>query len=122
MLETHSLLLQTLARIESIEILEEEAEAPPAATALLGSTKLLVPMAGLIDVEAERSRLRKQQDKLAVERGRAAQKLQNESFVDRAPADVVAKERQRLKELEGALSELNERLQKLDTLRAASTD
>ena len=75
-----------------------------------------------IDVEAERSRLQKQQDKLAVDRERAAQKLQNESFVNRAPADVVAKERQRLEELEGALSELRERLQKLDTLRAASTD
>jgi len=121
MLETHSPLVAALARIESIEILDDESQAPPAATALLGTTKLLVPMAGLIDVEAEWSRLQKQRDKLQLDRQRAEQKLQNESFVGRAPAAVVAKERQRLAELGAALTELDERLQKLEALRSETT-
>ncbi len=122
MLATHSPLLQALARTESIDIIDDESAAPPAATALLGTTKLLVPMAGLIDVEAEWSRLQKQREKLQFDRERADLKLQNESFVDRAPAAVVAKERQRLAELGGALAELDERLQKLEALRSETAD
>ena len=118
LLETHAHLLQTLARAESIRLLENESEAPPAATALLGATKLLVPMAGLIDIEAEWSRLSKQREKQRTERERAAQKLANESFVSRAPAAVVEKEKLRLAELDSALGELDERLERLRELRA----
>lgn len=118
LLETHAHLLQTLARAESIRLLENESEAPPAATALLGATKLLVPMAGLIDIEAEWSRLSKQREKQRTERERAAQKLTNESFVSRAPAAVVEKEKLRLAELDSALGELDERLERLRELRA----
>jgi valyl-tRNA synthetase len=75
-------------------------------------------MAGLIDIEAEWSRLSKQREKQRTERERAAQKLTNESFVSRAPAAVVEKEKLRLAELDSALGELDERLERLRELRA----
>jgi valyl-tRNA synthetase len=75
-------------------------------------------MAGLIDIEAEWSRLSKQREKQRTERERAAQKLANESFVSRAPAAVVEKEKLRLAELDSALGELDERLERLRELRA----
>ena len=74
-------------------------------------------MAGLIDVEAEWARLQKQFDKQSQDRDKTARKLENESFVNRAPTDVVEKERSRLSELDGALAELGERLQRLESLR-----
>jgi len=75
-------------------------------------------MAGLIDIEAEWSRLSKQREKQRTERERAAQKLENEAFVSRAPAAVVEKEKLRLAELDSALGELDERLERLRELRA----
>ena len=84
--------------------------------ALLGGMKILVPMAGLIDVAAERARLRKRRDKVAAETEKITAKLANESFVSRAPEDVVAKERGRQADLQRDLSQLDEQIAKLGEL------
>ena len=68
------------------------------ATALAGETTLLLPLSGLIDREAERERLDKELERLLGEIQRAQAKLSNEKFVERAPAEVVEKERRRLEE------------------------
>ncbi|MEQ8801500.1 MAG: class I tRNA ligase family protein, partial [Haliea sp.] len=105
-LRENTAFLTKLARLESIEWLLPEAEAPVAATALVGELELLVPMAGLIDKDSELARLGKEIEKLEKEQARLQGKLGNSSFVDRAPAEVVARERDKLAAQQQALEKL----------------
>ncbi len=110
------LLLQRVGRVESVTILADGEQPPAAATALLGDMRLLVPMKGLIDVEAERARLDKQMDKVRADLARTTGKLGNENFVNNAPPAVVTQERERAVEFEKTISQLKEQLEKLDEL------
>ncbi|MDX1635411.1 MAG: valine--tRNA ligase [Marinobacter sp.] len=97
--------LSSLAKLESLQWLGER-DAPMAATQLVGEMEVLVPMAGLIDKDAELARLDKELDRLGKEIARLEAKLGNEKFTAKAPADVVAKEQARLDEAQGSLSRL----------------
>ncbi len=108
--------LKNLGRIESVTWLGNSQEAPESATALVGEMKILIPMAGLIDKEAEESRLNKEITKLSSEIARVEGKLSNASFVDKAPPAVVDKERQKLNDLKTALQQLAEQLTKISSL------
>jgi len=110
------LLLQRVGRVESVQVIDADEEPPAAATALLGNMRLLVPMKGLIDVDAERARLDKQMDKVRSDLARTQGKLGNESFVNNAPAAVVTQERERAVEFEKTISQLAEQLDKLEEL------
>jgi valyl-tRNA synthetase len=112
----HAHLLERVGRVESIAVLSEGEQPPASATALLGDMRLLVPMKGLIDVEAERARLDKQLEKTRAELAKASGKLANEKFVNNAPAAVVTQERERVVEFEKTITQLTEQLVKLDTL------
>jgi valyl-tRNA synthetase len=93
-------------------------EAPPqSATALLGDMKILVPMAGLIDVEAELTRLGKRKSKAVQELARCEAKLANARFVDSAPAEIVAQERDRVAEFQRELAQLDMQLARVTSLR-----
>jgi len=105
-LKAMDIYVKNLARIESVDVLEAGTEAPQSATALIGKLKILVPMAGLIDVEAELARLSKQIAKLEQGVKQLSGKLSNDKFVANAPAAVVAKEREKLAEMQTALDEL----------------
>jgi valyl-tRNA synthetase len=96
--------LQKLAKLESIEWLAPGAEAPAAATQLHGALEILVPMAGLIDVAAEQARLDKEIAKLEGGIKAVGGKLGNAKFVDNAPEAVVAKEREKLAEMETSVA------------------
>ncbi|WP_443190100.1 valine--tRNA ligase [Pseudomonas indica] len=109
-------LLKKLAKLESVRILEGGEEAPLAATALVGEMEVLVPMAGLIDKDAELARLDKEIQRLGGEVQRVGGKLSNASFVDKAPAEVIAKERAKLAEAELALGKLNEQRERIASL------
>ncbi|PAU61217.1 valine--tRNA ligase [Pseudomonas indica] len=109
-------LLKKLAKLESVRILEAGEEAPLAATALVGEMEVLVPMAGLIDKDAELARLDKEIQRLGGEVQRVGGKLSNASFVDKAPAEVIAKERAKLAEAELALGKLNEQRERIASL------
>ncbi|MEX2257330.1 MAG: valine--tRNA ligase [Woeseia sp.] len=114
--ERHAALLQRVGRVESVRALDAGEEPPAAATALLGDLRLLVPMEGLIDVDAERQRLAKQRDRVQADLERSRAKLDNPKFVNNAPADVVTKEQARITEFERQLSRFAEQLEKLDRL------
>jgi valyl-tRNA synthetase len=101
--------LSKLASLESITWLEDPAAAPLCATALAGDLEILVPMAGLIDVDAELARLDREIDKISIEVKKLSGKLSNAKFVDNAPDEVVAKERQKLEDFEGSVSQLQEK-------------
>jgi valyl-tRNA synthetase len=108
--------LKSLARVESVEWLNAKTEAPESATALVGEMKLLIPMAGLIDKDAEVARLGKDIDKRQKDIARLEGKLSNASFVDKAPEAVVEKERVKLAEQKKALEQLQEQLEKIKQL------
>jgi valyl-tRNA synthetase len=108
--------LTTLAKLDSIDILPTEAEAPMAVTQLIGNLELLVPMADLIDKDAEVSRLQKEIGKLDKEVSRLAGKLNNPKFVDKAPADVVAKENEKLDGYKNDQQKLLEQIEKIKAM------
>ncbi|MCX2779026.1 valine--tRNA ligase [Microbulbifer thermotolerans] len=116
LLEQARSLLLKLASLESITWLADGESAPASATALVGDMELLVPMAGLIDVQAETARLQKEIDKLAKERSRLENKLENPKFVDKAPAEVVAKERDKLADVLSAQARLQQQLEAISKL------
>lgn len=88
--------IKSMARLASITVLADGEEAPVSVTKLVSGTELLIPMAGLIDKDAELARLDKELEKVLKEIESIESKLANEGFVSRAPAAVVEKERERL--------------------------
>ena len=109
-------LLNKLAKLESVRVLAAGEEAPMSATTLVGEMEVLVPMAGLIDKDAELARLDKEIGRLEGEVKRVGGKLANEGFVAKAPAEVLEKERAKLAEAEQALAKLVDQRQRIATL------
>jgi len=83
------------------------------AQAILDETTIVLPLEGLIDIPAERARLAKDRDKLAAEAKKIAQKLGNADFVSRAPAEVVAENRERLETAQSEIARLQAALDRL---------
>ena len=105
-LQENESFLMNLAKLEAITVLKAGEQAPASAAQLIGSMDLLIPMAGLIDKDAELSRIAKQLEKTEQELGRVAGKLANEGFVAKAPEAVLEKERAKQAELEQAVAKL----------------
>ncbi len=135
-------LIRRLARLERIESVDNEydssacagdaATAPlhsadaesrdpsaGCATALVGELRLLIPLAGLVDVAEELARLTKQLEREKKGLEIVAKKLANEKFVGNAPAEVVDKERQRRSDHEATIRDLQRQIERLDVLRNA---
>ncbi|MCW8194276.1 valine--tRNA ligase [Proteobacteria bacterium 005FR1] len=108
--------LSKLAKLESIQWLAAGDEEPLAATALVGNMDILVPMADLIDKEEESKRLQKEIEKRRKELKQVEGKLGNANFVDKAPADVVEKEKAKALDLSSALQKLESQLSKIEAL------
>ncbi|WP_019571120.1 valine--tRNA ligase [Thioalkalivibrio sp. ALMg3] len=102
----HRGLLEFLAKPESVTWLDTADEAPESAMALVDDMQLLIPLAGLIDKDAELARLDKEIGKLDKNLEQSEQRLSNASFVDRAPAEVVQKERDRVAEMHATRDQL----------------
>jgi valyl-tRNA synthetase len=102
-----------LARVDAPQWIISGADEPAAAAAVVGSMRVLIPLAGLIDVGAEKSRLSKEISKIEGEIKKCEGKLGNANFVANAPAEVVAQERQRIADWGTQLTALREQLQKL---------
>ncbi len=115
-LEDNYVSLSKLAKLEKITWLEDDEEAPMSATKLVGKMEVLVPMAGLIDKDAELGRLKKEMEKLQKEVGRLEGKLGNEKFVASAPEEVVAKEREKLASAQSSQAKLQEQYKKIEAL------
>jgi valyl-tRNA synthetase len=115
-LDKHSVYLQKLGRLESITWLKEHDSVPESATALVGGMKILIPMAGLIDKEAELARLEKEIQRIKKDLPRIEGKLNNPNFVDKAPQAVIDKEKDKLKALQVSLQNLQQQFEKIGTL------
>ncbi|ATZ73787.1 valine--tRNA ligase [Idiomarina sp. X4] len=115
-IENNESFLSSLAKLESIEFIDSDDGAPASMTALVDSLKLHIPMAGLIDKDAELQRLQKAIEKAEKEWQRLNGKLSNENFVSKAPEAVIAKEREKLAEAEATLKQLKEQQEKINAL------
>ena len=109
-------LLMRLAKLERIDWLAPDADAPPHALQLVGDLRVMVPLAGLIDVDEERARLGKDLERRQKDLARIETKLGNEKFVGNAPAEVVEKERRKAAEQRSAIELLESQLKQLDEL------
>jgi len=114
--EKNETFIMTLAKLETVDFISNNDNAPESSTALVGEMKLLIPLAGLIDKDAEMARLNKEIGKLQSNLDKSSAKLTNPKFVDKAPAAVVEKERARVTEMETALKQLQEQLVKISAL------
>ncbi|WP_067585153.1 valine--tRNA ligase [Endozoicomonas ascidiicola] len=115
-LEDNLTFLKSLAKLDDIRVLEAGEEAPMSTTQLVGSMEVLVPMAGLIDKDKEIARLSKELDRYAKEVARFEGKLNNEKFISKAPAEVVASEKAKLAEAQAAKAKLAEQLEAIKAL------
>ncbi|MEY2707030.1 MAG: hypothetical protein RI905_781 [Pseudomonadota bacterium] len=107
--------IQALAKLSEVQIYEDDAalekDGAGAPVAIVGNTKILLKVE--IDVAAEKARLGKEIERISGEIAKANSKLNNESFVARAPEAVVVQEKQRLADFESLLEKLNSQLSRL---------
>jgi valyl-tRNA synthetase len=108
--ETH---LQRLARVKELKSGEMLAKPSHAATAVVSSLEIFIPLEGLIDLEVERERLSKRIQEMEGRLSAVEKKLQNESFLKRAPAEVVDHERAKQADYQEKLNKLQENYQAL---------
>jgi len=120
LLSTSEPLLAALARVDAVSIAPTGSARPRgSATAVIGDAELLVPLKGVVDLDAERLRLGKEKARLEKDVELAERKLGNEKFVSRAPAEVVAKERDRANEARAKLVRVDEALARLEEVEEA---
>jgi valyl-tRNA synthetase len=114
-LQQSSDLIKRLARVERLEILAGEAP-KGAAQIVLDEATIFLPLAGVIDVAQERTRLKRELDKARSESEKIEKKLGNEQFLAKANPDVVAEQRQKLAEASLAVSKLTQALERLGAI------
>lgn len=114
--EKYEHILKAMSKIKQLHFLLPDEKVPVSATAVLGDIELLIPMADLIDKEAELSRLAKELAKLDKDIDLAQGKLNNPKFTDKAPADIIAKEQEKLAQALLAKDKLIEHKVRIETL------
>ena len=102
-----------LARVEAPQWIDSGAAEPAAAAAVVSALRVMIPLAGLIDLDAEKSRLTKEITRIETEIKKCEGKLGNANFVANAPAEVVQQERQRIADWTQQIVALREQAQKL---------
>ena len=112
----HQGVLYALGGIQRVDWLPEEEKPPQAAIALIGEMKLLVPLAGLVNAAAEIVRLEKQIARINKQLAQAQARLNNESFITRAPKELVAAQRDNANNYRMQLDRLSEQISVLETL------
>lgn len=115
-LENNRTLIQAMAKLDAIRVLEATEEAPLSVAKLVNNAELLVPMAGFINKEAELARLTKEIEKYQGEIQRIENKLANEAFVAKAPPAVIEKERAKMAEYAEGLNKLKQQYLAIEAL------
>jgi len=115
-LENNLTVIQSLAKLDTVTVIADGDTIPACATALVAKSELMIPMAGLIDKEAELGRLKNEVTRVQGEIKRISGKLNNQGFVAKAPEAVVEKEREKLKGYQDTLIKLEEQKMTIATL------
>lgn len=99
--------IATLAKVEELRCLGPGEPRPHgAASVILEDLELFIPLVGLVDIREELRKINKEEDKLRLELAKATAKLNNENFLSRAPTDVIAKEREKVKCFQARMEKL----------------
>jgi valyl-tRNA synthetase len=114
-LERYAEYLRRLARVATSEVLTGPEHPKLSSSAVVKGSEVFVPLEGLIDIEAERVRLQKEISRVRQLLESIAKKLSNAQFVQRAPAEVVAKEKEKQEQMSENLAKLERHLQELST-------
>ncbi|MFI4963226.1 MAG: valine--tRNA ligase, partial [Legionellales bacterium] len=115
-IEKYKQTLMSLSKIAHIDYLRSDEKTPISATAVVGDLELLIPMADLIDKEAELARLAKEVAKLDKDIALAEGKLNNPAFTDKAPEDIIAKEKEKWTQALQSKDKLEEHKQRIEAL------
>ena len=99
--------ISTLARAEEVEIIAGDAERPEGAAAvILEDMEIFIPLKGLVDIKEELAKLAKEEEKLNKELKKSENKLQNKNFLERAPKEIVQKERDKVERFKAKLEKI----------------
>jgi valyl-tRNA synthetase len=109
-------IVSSLAKLKTLTISASGERPPAAATAITDGATIYVPLAGILDVEKETQRLKKEIGKLAGELTGMTKKLANQGFLEQAPADVVEKVREKHTLLTEKQQKLQTTLKKIEAL------
>lgn len=112
-LEENRRYIKDLAKVSELNIETDGRPSGDGATAVAGPVEVFVPFAGLIDVKEEKERLSKEIAKVTSNVQRLEGKLSNDKFVNNAPAEIVEKEKGKLREAKVELNKLQDALEKL---------
>jgi valyl-tRNA synthetase len=105
----------SLAKVESIQPFSDDIAHEPVATAVIGKLELFLPLADLVDLDKEKARLEKELERLTgLEKGLRA-KLANEKFLEKAPANVVETEKQKLANIQESLYKVKANYQRFQS-------
>lgn len=115
-MEKYKQTLLALSKLAQINYLEPEDKIPVSATAVVGEIELLIPMADLIDKDAELNRLAKEVAKLDKDISLAEGKLNNPTFVGKAPAEIIAKEKEKLAQAQQTKEKLLQHKLRIESL------
>ena len=110
--------LRSLARVGATDYVTSGDRPKGAATAIVGSTELYLPLAQMINLNEERGRLTKEIDKAKDELSRVQKKLSNTDFLNKAKEEVVQKEREKAGQYEEKIRTLNLSLERLEEFQA----
>jgi len=113
LLRSQSRMIAALVRADRVEVVERHDAAAMAARGVVRGIDIAIPLAGVIDLAAERSRISRELSKLEGELGARARKLANQSFLDKAPPEIVAREREARDELVARIERLQGHLELL---------
>jgi valyl-tRNA synthetase len=113
-IERHQHVFARLCNVHEITLMDDDSAAPDqAASTVVSDATLFIPLADMIDFEVECERLNKEQASIAAQINKTKGMLQNENFVNKAPDEVVQRERDRLKDLQAAAEQIQSRIQEL---------
>ena len=111
-------IIYSLAKVSEMEFLKAEDSAPEKAlTCVIKGAEIFVPMEGLVDIDRELERLEKERENLKKEIERVENKLKNPGFVNKAPEEVVDKERKKKQDYSEMLQMVEQRLEMLSKLK-----
>ena len=94
-LNSHSLIIKSLAKIDNIEMTKDSKKPLQSATAIVDNMEVFIPLHGIIDFDLEKDRLQKRINELEMHLANVSKKLDNKDFLNRAPKNVISREKEK---------------------------
>ena len=112
--EQYGEIINALAKITTVEYLDDHAQPPPSATVLVNAVKVLIPIKGLIDVKAEQARLKNESSKISQAIAKLQARISDDNFINNAPQEVIKKQKKTLQTMAIQLEKYNAQLASLE--------